>query len=134
MRKDDALISLCLFMFYFTVSRVARLSTALKIFVYILQQLTIWYRCVCKCACVSDLLLESHSFQRTGLESVAINLHHLPLLYFHSSHSPRFPSSSLFQSSVEPGPFWNSDPDSIIMPVTSHTHTHKYKKHTGVYS
>lgn len=64
-------------MFYFILLRVVRLSSALKTFTYVLQVFTISHWCVCKCACVSDLLLESHSFQRTGPESMAINLHDL---------------------------------------------------------
>ncbi len=123
-KKTVALISLCLFVFYFILLRVVRRSLALKTTAYVCQLFTTSHRCVCARMCFRLAVgISQFSAQLDPSQWQSIFTIFPPL-------SPRpSPSSPLLQSSAEPSPVWSSDRDGItvsvvyLQPVTPHTRT-----------
>ena len=95
------------------------------------------------CACVSDWLLESDSFQCTGPESMAINLHHLPLVspsscsflavIFSPSILSRARPCLEFRSSQRHCICYSSPACNIPHTASTHTHTHTHS-HTHTHT
>lgn len=133
-KKSVALISLCLFVFYFILLSVVRRSLAVKTTAYVFQLFTTSHRCVCNvCMCfrlavgISHFSAQLDPSQWQSIFTIFFSSS-LPPLALHPS-----PSSPLPQSSAEPSPVWSSDRGGItvsvihLQPVTPHTHVHKYK-------
>ena len=126
---ERALISLCLFVFYFVLFSVVGRSLALKAFANVFQLFTISQRCVCMCfrLAIGISQLSARWTRVNGNQSSPSSPPPPPRLSHPALH-PSLPSS-LLQSSAEPSPVWSSDQDDVtasviyLRPVTPYTNT-----------